>query len=187
MRALSTPAKLLAYVAAALGVVATLGLPWFAASPVAAKGRDGGVATLEEPSERFFGGLWRNLSADDGVSAYDRFAGADTAIIALAVVAVIAAALAAIPGAELVGRRLMQLAALALLGVVGVKLGQVAAADDLVEGRHGAVIALLCAAAMLMTASSVARQRLRRRPPAVMSSLHDPSLRKPGSVAPPGA
>src|SRR5215212_111920 len=33
MRALSTTSKMLVFVAAALGVVASLGLPWFAASP----------------------------------------------------------------------------------------------------------------------------------------------------------
>jgi hypothetical protein len=190
MRALSTTSKLLAYVAAALGVAAAVGLPWFAASPAAeVKKRDSaGYITLDGPVDAFFGGVWRWISASDGVSASERFAGADTALLVLAALAVVAAGLASVRFGERLGRTLMQVAALAIGVLTAVKLVQVAATDDLVEARRGAVIAMSCSVIMLMTAGHVAQQKLRRRPPAQMTSLHDPSLRaaRPGSFAPPG-
>ena len=184
MRTLSTSSKLLAFAAAALGVIASLGLPWFAASP-AAEAKQAGLTRINEPTEKFFGGIERWLTASDGVSAHERFASADIALMVLAALAVLGAALAAVKGGELAGRRIMQLAALAILGLVAVKLVQLAATDDLVEARHGAVLAVACAAVMTLTAAHVAQQKLRRTPPATMSALHDPTLTRPGSVAPP--
>ena len=189
MRTLSTSSKLLAYIAAALGVVAAVGLPWFAASPAAEAKRDeAGYITLDGPVDAFFGGVWRWISAADGVSASERFAGADMALLALAGLGVLAAALASVRFGERLGRTLMQLAALAIGVLTAVKLVQIAATDELVEARRGAVIAMSCSVIMLMTAGHVAQQKLRRRPPEQMTALHDPTLRgaRPGSFAPPG-
>ena len=184
MRTLSTTSKLLAFVAAALGVVASLGLPWFAPSPAAEEKR-AGLTRINEPTEKFFGAVERWVTASDGVSAHDRFAGADVALMALAALAVAAAALAAL-GGEQPGRWIMQIAALAIVGLVAVKLVQGAATDELVEVRHGAVLAVACGSVMVLTAAHVAQQKLRRKPPPTMSALHDPTLTRPGSVAPPG-
>ena len=186
MRTLSTGSKLLAYVAAALGVVASVSLPWFAPSPVAEAKAAGEPVTLEGPVEEFFGGLWRWVSAPDGVSAAERFGGADTALLVLAGLGILAAGLAAIRGGEQLGRTLMQMAAVAIGILTAVKLVQVAGSSNLLEARRGAVVAFSCSGIMLMTASHVAQQKLRRQPPPQMSALHDPTLRA-GSVAPPGA
>lgn len=185
MRTLSTTSKLLAFAAAALGVVASLGLPWFAASP-AAEVKQKGLTRINEPTEKFFGGVERWLTASDGVSAHERFATADIVLMALAAIAVLGAGLAVVKGGELVGRWIMQAAAVAILGLVAVKLVQIAATDDLVEARHGAVLAVGCGGVMLLTAAHVAQQKLKRKPPPTMSALHDPTLTRPGSVAPPG-
>ena len=190
MRALSTTSKLLAYVAAALGVAVSVSLPWFGRSPEAeatAAGERAQYVTIDGPVEQFFGGIWRALSAADGTSAADRFAGADTALLVLAGLGVLAAGLAAIRGGEHVGRSLMQTVALAIGVLTVVKLFQVPGASALLETRRGAVIALGCSGIMLMTASHIAQQKLRRQPPAQMSVLHDPNLRNAqSSVAPPG-
>ena len=187
MRTLSTTSKLLAYVAAALGVVASLNLVWFGASP-AVKESEKRLPTIDGPVEEFFDGLRRAVVANDGVSAHDRFAGADTALLVLAGLAVIGAALVALRAGEQLGRSIMQTAALAIGVLVVVKLVQVATTDALVETRQGAVVALGCAGVMFITATHVAQQKLRRRtPPRTMTALHDPSLARPGSVAPPGS
>jgi len=184
MRALSTSTKLLAFVAAALGIVASLGLPWFGQSPAAEKRE--GLTRINEPTEKFFGAVERWVTATDGASAHERFAGADIVLIVLAALAVLGAALGAVNGAEVAARKLMQLTSLALLAFVTAKVAQVAGSDELLETRRGAVLAIACAGVMFVTANHVAQQKLRRKPPPAMSALHDPTLTRPGSVAPPG-
>jgi len=178
---------MLAFVAAALGVVASLARPWFAASPAARTEEHAGLVTIDGPVDSFFGGVWRWISAADGVTASERFGGADTALMALAGLAVVAAAIASVRGAEMFGRSLMQGAALGILGLSVVKVVQIATADERVETRYGAVVAIACGAVMLVTAGHVAQQKLRKAPPPRMSALHDPTLTRPGSVAPPGS
>lgn len=185
MRTLSTTSKLLAFVAAALGVVASLNLAWFGASP-AVREEEKRLPTIDGPVEEFFDGLRRAITATDGVSAHERFAGADTALLVLAGLAVVGAALAGARVAEHLGRWVMQMCALAIGVLVVVKLVQVSATSDALETRQGAVVALGCAGVMFITATHVAQQKLRRTPPRTMTSLHDPTLTRPGSFAPPG-
>jgi hypothetical protein len=185
MRTLSTGPKLLAYVAAALGVVAALGMPWFGPSPEA-KAPEAGLPTLEGPVNAFFGGVWRHVSEPSGATAYERFAMADIAVLVLVAIGVTGAGLALLKGAETAGRWLMRTAAFAALCVIVVKVVQVAGVDGLVETRRGAVAGSLCAALMLFSALSVSRQKLRRAPPRPLTALHDPTLTRAGSFAPPG-
>lgn len=183
VRTLSVSSKLLAFAAAALGVAASLGLPWFGVSPQrpdAAGGR-----TLAEAGS-FFEGVRRWLTETQGISGHAAFTAADTALTALVAAAIVGAVLAAMQGLEMAGRRIMQSTALVTLALVAYKILEVAATDPAVEARRGAVLAAACAAVMAVTASHVAQQKLRRTPPPTMSALHDPGLTRPGSMAPPG-
>jgi hypothetical protein len=184
MRAISTTSKLLTFVAAALGVAFSLGLPWFAASPAAVEARTGELPTIDGPVEVFFGGVYRWVTAPDGASAAERFAGADTALLILVALACTGAGLNLLRGAEPAGRWLMQVTALGVLGLVVVKLVQVSGTDALVETRHGGLVAAACGLMMVVTAGHVAQQKLRRTPPETMTALHDPSLRAPRSAGP---
>jgi hypothetical protein len=185
MRTLSTGPKLLAYVVAALGVMAALGRPWFGPSPQA-HAPEAGLPTLEGPVNAFFGGIWRHLSEPAGTSAFEQFATADIAVLVLVALGIVGAGMALLPGAETAGRWLMRAAALAVLCVIVAKVVHLAGTNELVEARRGAVAGSLCAALMLFSALSVSRQKLRREPPRPLTSLHDPSLAHAGSFAPPG-
>ena len=189
MRTLSPATKILLVIASALGIVAALDMPWY--------GPAGGLdeidvndltrtGDLQGPATSFAEGVTRWLTAD-GRSAANALGSLDTVLLALAGLAVLVALATLAPAVEKGARSLLQAIALAVVGIAAYKLIVQPGNDVLVEPRRGAWLTLASGLFMLSAATGIAHAKLRRAPAATMSSLHDPSLTRPRSVAPPGA
>ena len=163
MRTIGPRSNILFAIAAAFGVIAALGRPWYGPSPLAADGR--GLAGGELPSrmEDLFSGIGRAFSDSPGTSGWAAFQAADTLIVALAVGTVLLLLLTLVPTLQAHVQGLARWTSLATLGVVAAKLVDEPGGNSLSEPRHGILVALGCAAVLVASSLTVAAAPARRR------------------------
>ena len=154
MRTIGFRSNVLFIVAAAFGLLAALGRPWYARAAPALIG-DSGIGSAPSPAEGFVVRIARELSATGGTRGWDAFTTTDTILAVLALVAVVTALGALIPAVEQPCRELLRLVTLAMLGIVVVKLVNTPDAIGLVERRQGAWIALGVTGIMAASASAL--------------------------------
>ena len=175
MRTIGFRSNVLFILAAAVGLLASLGRPWYAAAPTLTP-EEARIGDVNGPVEDFFTRLAREFTAATGTKGWDAFSSTDTILAALVAVAVVSAICALIPGIEQPAREILRLAAFAMLGIVVVKL--VNTPDGLVERRQGAWIALGVTGIMASSANTIYNAPLARRKP--RRNLYDsPSLAVP--------
>jgi hypothetical protein len=163
MRSLSLRANVLLTCLAAAALVATLGRPWYDAAPGASADGETPIGALPGTMEGFFSGLARSFGASSGTSGWAALSTADTLLAGVAAL-VAACALASLAAAlQDAVRPMLQIAALAALGIVVVKLFDQPGENAAVELRHGALLALASAAALLSCAAGVTTAPVRRR------------------------
>jgi len=155
MRTIGFRSNILFAIAAAVGVVASLGRPWYgrAADPTDARMED------------LFNGIGRAFTESGGTSGWDALKTADTVIAGLAVATVALLVLALAPAIQRYVQRLARWTALAAFGVVLVKLIDEPGANSLNEPRHGVLIALAASAVLLASTFTVAAAPSRKRTP----------------------
>jgi hypothetical protein len=177
MRALSFRSNVLFIVAACAGLIASLGRVWYAPAYVAPPTQTQ-IGDVNGPIEGFFAHLQREFTSADGITGW----AALTIVTALATM---------FPGTELIARELLRAAALAMLGVVVVKLAHVPSAHGLAERRQGAWIALGVSGVAASSAFTLANAPIRRHHAG--RSLYDSPVTPPppvstiNSTAPPGS
>ncbi len=177
MRTLSFRSNVLFIVAAAVGLVAALGRPWYAQGPAVDPTVYDGNGPVEDLAMR----LGREISTTGGTTGWDAFTSIDTILSALVVVAVISALATLAPAIERPAREVLRVVALAMLGIVVVKIADTPDAVGLVERRQGAWIALGATGVMAASATTLCSAPLTRR------DRGGPSLTdyNPNLVAPP--
>jgi hypothetical protein len=172
-------------IAAAAGLLVTLGMPWFAVAPVATPLTDD-----DGSMERTLNTLGRAVVSSDGVTGWHALGPWATAIAGLAGLAALMSVLClslAVQGAAREGARVGALGALAVIAWRLVKHPE--AGEEL---RHGALAAAGCALVLTSAALSVASAPLRRRKgsvfghPGVYVPPPAPPRYEPGSTPPPG-
>jgi hypothetical protein len=181
MRTLGFGPKVLAFVAAACGLVLSLGMPWYGPAPT---GQGAADDDLAGKGQEFFEGIGRWFSDPVGTDGYTSLQVVDLIFPVVAGLAVVVAILLFVPATEHLARSAAQLLGLVALGAAVVPLFDQPGNNALVEPRHGWVLAFGCAVVMVMSAGHIASSAARRKQAPTMTSLHDPSLRG-GSVAPP--
>jgi hypothetical protein len=162
MRTIGIRSNVLFIIAAAVGLLAALGRPWYAP----AQGQlpsETGVGNVQGPVETFFSRLAREISTTGGTKGWDAFTTTDTILAALVAVAVVTAIGAVVPPIEQPCRELLRLVTLAMLGIVVVKLVNTPDAHGLVERRQGAWIALGVTGIMASSAATLYAAPLTRR------------------------
>ncbi len=169
MRTIGFRSNILFAIAAAFGVVAALGQPWYGPSH----------APTDAQIEDLFGGIGRAFSESDGTSGWEALHTADQLIAGLAVGTVLLLALTLVPALQLQLQPLARWTALATLGVVLVKLVDGPGTRAMNEPRNGLFIALGSSLVLLASASSLARVPSRRREPVKAYTpppgpVHDP-------------
>ena len=179
MRTIGNRSNVLFILAAAFGLLAALGRPWYAPAPVALA-EESNIGDVHGPVEGFFLRITREVSTSGGTKGWDAFTSSDTILAALAVVAVVTALGALAPAIEQPCRELLRLVTLGMLGIVVVKLVNTPDAMGLVERRQGAWIALGVTGIMASAASTLYAAPLTRRK--LGSSLNE---YQPHLVAPP--
>jgi hypothetical protein len=177
MRTIGSRSNILFIVAAAFGLLASLGRPWYAPATVTAA-KEARIGDVQGPVEGFFARLGREFTASGGVDGWHAFSTTDTILVILVGLAVISALCALVPGIEQPARELLRLVTLAMLGIVVVKLVNTPDAAGLVERRQGVWIALGVTGIMASSAAS-----MYSAPPA--HTTRGPSLVERPGVAPP--
>jgi hypothetical protein len=182
MRTIGFRSNILFAIAAACGVVASLGRPWYAATPVAAGDR--AIGELPAQMEDFFNGLGRAFSEQGGITGWAALHTADRLIAGLAVATALFLVLALVPAIQRHVQDLARWTALATLAVVVVKLIDEPGANGLHEPRYGVLVALGSAAVLVASAMSVATAPVQRRAEAKAYTPLPPPVYDPDSYGP---
>jgi hypothetical protein len=191
MRTIGFRSNVLFIIAAAAGLLASLGRAWYAPTP-AVTAEEKRIGDVHGPVEEFFMRLTREFTTASGTPGWDAFTTTDTILVALVAIAVISSLAALIPGVEQPARELLRLATFAMLGIVVVKLANTPDAAGLVERRQGAWIALGVTGIMASSANTVYCAPLLRRKagrslyetPVMAAPPRSTAFDTPGSVTP---
>jgi hypothetical protein len=155
MRMIGFRSNILFAIAAAIGVIAALGRPWYGPSATPTDAR----------MEDLFGGIGRAFTESGGTSGWAALQSADTLIAGLAAGTVALLVLAMVEPLQVHVQVLARWSALATLGVIIVKLIDEPGANGLSEPRQGLFIALASAAVLVASSMTVADASPRRRAP----------------------
>jgi hypothetical protein len=154
MRTLGFRTHVLIAVAAAVGLIASLGRPWYAVAPEAAASTYPGSGLAES--------LERLISEPGGTTGWDALGTWGTVLAALAAATAAGALGSLVPAVQGVARELVRYAALACFALVAWKL--LDHPSDGTELRMGAVLAAVAALIACTSGSAAAAAPLRRRP-----------------------
>jgi hypothetical protein len=179
MRTIGYRTNVLFILAAAFGLLAALGRPWYASAP-ASLGEEARIGEVQGQVEASFMRLGREISASDGAQGWDAFTTTDSILVVLLAFAVVSALASLVPAIEQPCRELLRLVTLAMLGIVVVKLVNTPDTIGLVERRQGAWIALGVTGMMASSASTLYAARPTRRRAGPSLSDYNPNL-----IAPP--
>ena len=184
MRTIGFRSNILFAIAAAFGVVASLGQPWYARTPKASA--DQAIGELPSQMEGFFNGIGRAFSEQDGMTGWVALHTADRVIAGLAVATVLLLVLALVPSIQRHVQDLARWTALATFAVVLVKLIDEPGSNRLHEPRYGVLLALFCAGVLVASAMTVASAPRRRRVPVKpYTPLPAPAYESDRSYGPP--
>jgi hypothetical protein len=162
MRTIGSRSNVLFIIAAAVGLIASLGRPWYAHAP-AVTPEEARIGDVQGPVEQFFSRLAREFSTATGTTGWDAFHSTDTILTALVLIACVTAVGSLIAGIEQPCREILRLVTLAMLGIVVVKLANTPDAAGLVERRQGAWIALGVTGIMASSAATIYSAPMARR------------------------
>src|SRR5690348_3781039 len=166
MRTLGFRTHVLLALAAAAGLVLSLGHPWYGPAPK--KLPDNGpvpIGDINGPLNGFFDGVKRWLTNSDGTTGWHALDHWAQGIGAMAGVAAIGALMLCSPAMQQLGRDLLRYASLAAFGIVLWKLLDAPGANSTVELRNGALAGAAFALLLLVFGSAAASAPLRRRVP----------------------
>ena len=180
MRTLGFRTHVLIAVAAAVGVIAALARPWYAAAP---------PAGAESPVDRLVAGMERWVSQTEGTTGWDALGVWGTVIAALAALTAAGAVACLVPALQGIARDVLRYGALGCFGVVVWKLVDTPGANAELELRFGAFVAAAAALIAFSSGSAVASTPLRHRTtaPAAYTPPPPPQYETAGSAPPPGA
>jgi len=179
MRAIGFRTNVLFILAAAFGLLAALGRPWYASAP-ASLGEEARIGEMHGQVEASFMRLGREITASDGARGWEAFTSTDGILVGLLALAVVSAIGSLAPSIEVSCREILRLVTLAMLGIVVVKLVNTPDNIGLVERRQGAWIALGVTGIMASSASTIYSSKLTRRRAGPSLSDYNPNR-----VAPP--
>lgn len=162
MRTIGFRSNVLFIIAAAVGLIAALGRPWYAHTPVQTP-EEVRIGDVQGPVEQFFSRLAREFTNEGGTTGWVAFHSTDTILTALVVIAIVTALGSMISGLQQPCREVLRLVTLAMLGIVVVKLANTPDSVGLVERRQGAWIGLGVTGIMASSASTLYKAPLVRR------------------------
>jgi uncharacterized membrane protein (UPF0136 family) len=155
MRTIGFRSNILFAIAAAFGVIAALGQPWYGPS----------AAPTDARMEDLFKGIGRAFTESGGTTGWAALQTADSLLAGLACGTALLLVLTLVQPLQVHVQVLARWTALATLGVVAVKLIDEPGANGLSEPRHGLFLALGSAAVLVASAVTVAAAPSRRKTP----------------------
>jgi hypothetical protein len=189
MRTLGFRTHVLLAVAAAVGVIAALARPWYAAAPPAVA-EAAGVGSLQGPVDRLAAGMQRWVSETEGNTGWEALGVWGSVIAALAAATAVGALGCLVPALQGIAREALRYGALACVAVVVWKLVDTPGPNSELELRFGAFVAAAAALIAFSSGAAVAATPLRHRTtgPAPYTPPPAPqSYETAASAPPPGA
>jgi hypothetical protein len=190
MRTLGHRTHALLAVAAAVGVIAALARPWYAAAPPA-EAAAAGVGSMQGPVDSLAAGMERWISQSAGIAGWDALGVWGTVIAALAGATAVGALGCLVPALQGVARELVRYSAFACAAIVVWKLVDTPGPNSELELRFGAFVAAAAALIAFSSGSAVAATPLRHRRTAPAAAYTPPPAppryEAAGSAPPPGA
>jgi hypothetical protein len=176
MRTLGFRSNVLFAIAAAFGVIAALGQPWYGPAP----------PSTDAPMEDLFDGIARAFTISEGTSGWDAMGSADGLIAGLAVGAALMSIFTIMPPWQQHLQPVARWFAIGTFSVVAVKLVDEPASPLMGEPRQGLLIALGCAAVLVASTMWVASAPApRRTPPKAYKPIPPPEYAPDSSYGPP--
>jgi uncharacterized membrane protein (UPF0136 family) len=176
MRTIGFRSNILFAIAAAFGVIAALGQPWYGPS----------AAPTDARMEDLFKGVGRAFTEPGGTTGWAALQTADSLIAGLACGTVLLLVLTLVQPIQVHVQALARWTALATFGVVAVKLIDEPGVNGLSEPRQGLFIALGSAAVLVASAMTVAAAPSRRKtPPKTYTPPPAPTYAPDSSYGPP--
>ena len=188
MRTLGFRTHVLLSIAAAAGVVLTLGRPWYAAAPAQAPDAPG-IGDINGPLNGLIASMERWATSSHGATGWESLGHWAVVLAALAGVAGLGSVLCLVPALQMLGRDLLRYAALAVAGIAAWKLLDPPGSNAAYELRHGALIAMGAALMLLTcglaTAGAPSRRRVVRQNFAAPAPPPPAAYSTSGSAPPP--
>src|SRR4051812_18438564 len=164
MRTLGFRTHVMLAIVGAIGVLFSLGRPWYGAAP-APKADTGDIGDIHGPLDAFLDGARRWAANGDGVTGWHALDHWGQMIAAMVVMAVVGSLACCLPPVQGLGRDLARYGALAALAIIAWKLVDPPGANGARELRNGALIAGTFGVVLFTCASGVANAPLRRKLP----------------------
>jgi hypothetical protein len=173
--------------AAAVGVIAALGRPWYAAAPRPVEDDLDTIGKLHGPVDGLTNGIARWFSETSGATGWDSLGTVGTAIAAMAALTALGALGCLVPPIQGAAREALRYGALACLGLVLWKLIDTPGPNQVLEPRYGAFMATAAALIAFTSGGAVASAPLTRRRAATpyVPPAAPPRYETAGSAAPP--
>jgi hypothetical protein len=162
MRTLGFRTHALVALAAAAGVIAALGRPWYAPAPALLE-EEAAIGDLHGPVDRLGDTVGRWASESTGTTGWDALGSWGTALAVLAALAGIGALGCLVPAVQGVAREALRYAGLACLCIVAWKLLDSPGSNAALELRYGAFVAAAAALLVVTSGGPVAGAPLQRR------------------------
>jgi hypothetical protein len=163
MRTLGFRSHALFAVAAAVGVIAALGEPWYARAPVPVASDPDAVGSLHGPVEGLSAGISRWVTETSGVSGWDALGVWGGLLAGAAALTAVGAVLCLVPAVQGIAREALRYAGLATFGIAVWKLIDTPGPNAAMEPRFGAFVAAIAALIAVTSGSAVAAAPLQRR------------------------
>jgi hypothetical protein len=163
MRTLGFRTHALLAFAAAVGVIAALGRPWYAPAPAPVDDELKSIGDLQGPIDRLGDAVGRLASESTGTTGWDALGTWATVLAVLASLAGLGALGCLVPSLQGVAREALRYGGLACLGVAIWKLIDSPGPNEALELRYGAFVAAAAALIMVTSGSPVAGAPMQRR------------------------
>jgi hypothetical protein len=186
MRTLGFRTHVLLVAAAAVGVVAALGRPWYAPAPQAADDSELAIGSLHGPANGLTGGIERWVSETTGTTGWDALGVWGSVLAGLAALTAVSALACLAPAFRGVAREGLRYGALACVGIAAWKLFDSPGPNAELELRFGAFVAVAAALVAFSSGAAVAAAPLRRpRPVSTYTPPPPPPSYDSAASAPP--
>ena len=166
MRTLGFRTHVLLAVAAAVGVIASLGEPWYAPAP-RVQADTASVGSLHGPVEGLSAGVARWVTETAGINGWDGLGSWGSALAGFATLTALGALGCLVPALQGVAREALRYGSLATFGLAVWKLIDTPGPNAAMEPRFGAFVATIAALIVVTSGGAVASAPLQRRRPPV--------------------
>ena len=163
MRTLGFRSNALVALAAAVGVIAALGQPWYAAAPRPPAADVTAVGSFDGSVDGLASGISRWITEASGTTGWDALGTWAAVLAGLAALTAAGALGCLVPPLQGVAREALRYAGLGAFGIAVWKLIDSPGPNAMMEPRFGAFIAVAAALIAVSSGSAVAGAPLRRR------------------------